>query len=202
MAQKPQPLRTLPDIGTGIPTWEHIFLAQVKSRLEDLYNDPNPPGQVQNLHLTQIYPGILVAWNKTIGASRYVVYRNTVGTFSTATVVATLSRIDNVTFFNVTTAFEQNIVLYYWVRAENASGVAGPLSAMVPIPNSGPGTISIYDMAFAFMMADPDEWNDALVLAGSDVTGASSPLFMYTESDDSFWLGSDMTTESIQFPEL
>ena len=190
----------LPPIGFDVPEWLQNWLAEVSTVIEGLAVDPTPPAQPTGVNLTQAYPGIVVRWNQTIGASRYVVYRNTSGTFETAQIVAILPGQTNISTLNITSDLASNATIYYWIVAENASGIRGPISAMVSTGNSTPpipGTITTStDLTMAFIATDPDEWNEIVALAGTDL-GSDSNVIWMSEGEDGYWITSDMEGVSI-----
>lgn len=192
----------LPPIGFDVPEWLQNWLAEVSTVIEGLAVDPNPPAQPTGVNLTQAYPGIVVRWNQTIGASRYVVYRNTSGTFETAQIVAILPGQTNISTLNITSDLASNATIYYWVVAENASGIRGPISAMVSTGNSQPpvpGTITTEtDTIFPFTYCDPDELEPALGLAGGDFRDTDVPIWAYSEGDEDFYETS--TLEEVSIP--
>lgn len=192
----------LPPIGFDVPEWLQNWLAEVSTIVENLAIDPNPPAQPTGVTLTQAYPGIVVRWNKTIGAARYVVFRNTSGTFGTAQIVAVLPGQNNVSTLNITQDLASNATIYYWVVAENASGVRGPVSALTSTANSAPptpGTITTETvLIFPFTYADPDELNDALGLAGGDFADTRTTVWAYSEGDEDHWLSNDL--EEVRIP--
>lgn len=197
--QKPNPIRELPDIGlTDTPLWLQQWCQAVAEQLEGLGRVGDPPAQVTGVTLTQAYPGILIQWNKTLGAARYAVFRSTTGVFATASLVHVLNHIDNISVLNITQDVAVGTALYYWVVAENAASVRGPLSAMgqidspsaPPIPSSPAGAIigiSDLDWTFLYIQAERDEWNDTMALVQNSVASNSPDPWMYTEGDDDFW---------------
>lgn len=193
MANPPNP-QFLPDIPFDIPESLQNLLIEMKLALENLTVDPGPPSQPTGLTLTRAYPGIVVAWNRTLKAARYIVFRNTTSSFATAQIVHVLVNIDNTSVLDITQDEAVDAVLFYWVVAENAFGTRGPISAMKSTGNSTAPPIIIggltneTDFIFTHIQAEGDEFNDTLSLAGSYLGPTSVLIWDYTEGDEDYWI--------------
>lgn len=169
-----QPQQFLPDIGLDVPQWLQNFLAVTKSRLESLYIDPDPPGQVTGFTITAANSGVLLNWNPAPKAARYSVYRNTSADLSTATFIASRQGNDNISYFDVGDQLNE-ATLYYWVVPENAAGVHGPTSRMLSTANISIVGNTTPDLPFTGVLGDGR--HGALDISAN--TTLTDPVFLY-----------------------
>lgn len=105
------------------------LLADMKSRLEELWQNPNRPAQPGNVTVTANNLGNNISWNLTPNATGYQAFRNVSGDITTATLLRELPGNGNVSFFDPN---DQTTALrYYWIRGVNAKGDPGAFSLMV-----------------------------------------------------------------------
>ena len=123
----------LPDIPLEGSYALQNLLADMKSRLEELWTNPTPPAQPSGVTITANNLGNNVAWNIAANAARYQAFRNTSGDITSATMFRELPGNNNVSFFDPND--QTSALRYYWIRGVSAKGEAGPFSAMVSATN-------------------------------------------------------------------
>jgi len=169
------------------------WMRSANTLINELVEASDVPPQVRAVTTTPIYPGILVQWRKTENARSYLIYRNTVADFATATLIQELTGQRNISFFDSRTAtqFDSDQVLYYWVQARNSLGTVGVPSSVTTTENSvgpAPGLIPNGEEQSLWLMAYYDDTQDVQGLS-TDVTptsGAevSQTFWGYSEGDD------------------
>ena len=158
MALDPNQIQ-LPQLPMDLDTALRNYLEALQAIVAAQDIDDTPPSLVTNVTLMSVYPGILISWALTAKAHSYIVYRNTSGTFATASPIVQLTGNGNVSYFDVTQALG-DVTAYYWVRGLNQLGTGGPLSAMVSTANSqapGPGLIPGAIDSSLMALAIPDD---------------------------------------------
>ncbi len=79
---------------------------------------------------------VAVSWNAVTGASSYFVYRNTVNSTASATLIATVNA--PTTSYNDTGASSAGTTYYYWVRADSNCSTSGYSTANTGYRNTTP----------------------------------------------------------------
>lgn len=198
------PLPPLPldmDDLIGWRNWAQEMMARVAATTLD----STPPALVANVTLNPVYPGIVVAWNPTLKADSYIVYRNTSGTFSTASPIIQLKGNGNISYFDVTQALGTGTI-YYWVQGVNALGTLGPVSAMVSTANSqapGPGIIpGVIDSSLMVLAIPDDDLPQDFGLSFMDGTAevSGSVTFWATQADDEDYFTGPPFSGDFAFP--
>ncbi len=131
----------LPDIGLDVPSWLQNFLNDVQtnfSALGSYLDTQTPPNAVTGLKVTQNTLGNLVSWSANTGnTASYRLWRNTSASFASATLIAQLGGLSNVSYFDSVDQTVSNATRYYWIQAVTASGVVGPTAGNVSQSNFG-----------------------------------------------------------------
>lgn len=138
ITDQPNANQFLPDVPiNGIPFPVQDFLIEVKTRLEALYQDPDPPAQPTNFTATADVLGIHLQWDKALKAAGYRVLRADLGQgFSAAQVIVELRGSGNISFFD---PFQNAAATYtrtYWVIAVSQAGVTSVPSQQQKVSNA------------------------------------------------------------------
>ncbi len=139
MIQRPfNPL--LPDVPQLQDPLTTGYLQELNDALNRTFQTFNVPGLITGVTATATGTRVFIQWNADSASSVYRVYRNTVGDFETATVVASVGA--SRTGVAQLSAQDVNDLtlpsIYYWVQGVNQRGEAGPQSAMVTVVNFEP----------------------------------------------------------------
>ena len=115
------------------------WATQVTNYLRSYVVDFDPPGVVTGFTLSERDIGYQLRWDIIPKARSYTVLRGTTSDLGAATVVTRLMGKDNVSYLDVVDQVSLlSATLYYWVFAENLTGLAGPVSTCLLYTSPSP----------------------------------------------------------------
>ncbi len=136
MIQRPfNPL--LPDVPLLQDPLATGYLQELNDALNRTFQTFNVPGLITGVTATATGTRVFIQWNSDSASSVYRVYRNIVGDFNTATVVASVGA-SRTGVAQLSTQDVNDLTqpqLFYWVQGVNQRGEVGPQSAMQTVVN-------------------------------------------------------------------
>lgn len=157
----------------GDPTWV-AWAQDITEKMGQLFVTLTVPGVVTNVSATANATTIFIQWNALPGVSLYRVYRNTTGSFASATVIQNVAA--SKTGISIMTTQDSADTTtssrYYWIQGVNERGAAGPQSQMVTISRTAPAPLTLTETVTMLAASSTD--TVIAIPAGATVTGVSA----------------------------